>query len=359
MNKIMVAFWLLPFVFATSCFAQEYKVGIYPSAPFIIESDGNVTGFDAELWEKIAKENHWESEFVVVDSFGDLLAGVEDGTFDAAISNMTINTEREQVVDFSHSYMDSGLGILVTADDTSGLFSRFISSIKSFMPVFPGILGVLILYVIFCCIVGLFLWVFDRGSKNSGIPDNFIDGYPEAVWLSHATGSTVGYGDVAPKRTLARLASVLVFFGGAILISFVTAHITSFQVVSNLEDNIKGPQDLRGKLVGTVKGTTSVSSVSEYGANPKHYNSIEKAYDALIEGEVDAVVYDKPRLSYYAINEGAGKVKLVGGIFDEQSYGIAFPQGSHLREPANLSILSFVGGKEHEELVSNYFGHQD
>jgi len=347
-------------MFATASIAQEnVKLGVYPSAPFIMDNPLAITGFDAELWEHIANSNNWDSEIVIVNSFSELINGIEQGKFDAAISNITINADREQRVDFSHPYMESGLGIMIPSNQVEGLLFKFWRNIAMYSPIIPFIGGVLVVYLLFCYCVGFVLWALDRGSKDSGIPDNFSEGYLEAVWLAHATGSTVGYGDVAPKRLMARLASIAVFFGGAILISVITAKITSFQVVEHFKSSINGPEDLRNKTVGVVSGTTSAASVQSYGANAVQYSSAEEGYEALENGEIEAFVYDHPRLKYYSLNEGAGKVQLVGGIFDEQSYGIAFREGSNLRESANISLLSFQDGNVHKQLVAKYFGSND
>ncbi len=47
-------------------------------------------------------------------------------------------------------------------------------------------------------------------------------------------------------------------------------------------------------------------------------------YRQLRAGEAEAVVFDSPNLMYYAAHEGAGKVVLVGDIFERQDYGVVF-----------------------------------
>ena len=62
------------------------------------------------------------------------------------------------------------------------------------------------------------------------------------------------------------------------------------------------------------------------------FERVDDAITALLKGEVEAVVSDAPTLLYYANREEKGKVAVVGKIFEPQSYGLALPQGSHLRE---------------------------
>jgi glutamine transport system substrate-binding protein len=76
----------------------------------------------------------------------------------------------------------------------------------------------------------------------------------------------------------------------------------------------------------------------------------------LITGGVDAVFFDAPPLMYYAQNQGKGKVKTVGPLHQGQPYGIAFPQGSDLREKVNITLLKFMEDGAYAELYRKWFG---
>ncbi len=85
---------------------------------------------------------------------------------------------------------------------------------------------------------------------------------------------------------------------------------------------------------------------------------MEDAFDALLKGEVEAVVYDAPNLLYYANGEGKGKVTVVGNIFEPQDYGLALPQGSPLREKITRAILTLIESNELESIKVKWFGNQ-
>jgi len=83
---------------------------------------------------------------------------------------------------------------------------------------------------------------------------------------------------------------------------------------------------------------------------------IDKAYKKLLQGEVEAVVFDAPAILYYAQNEGAGKVQVIGPLFDIQYYGFLFPEGSQLREPVNRALLKLRTNGTYDRLYNKWFG---
>jgi ABC-type amino acid transport substrate-binding protein len=60
----------------------------------------------------------------------------------------------------------------------------------------------------------------------------------------------------------------------------------------------------------------------------------------LLEPEkVEAVVYDAPVLQQYAATKGRGKVGVVGRLFQEKNYGMAFRPNSACRDQVNVALL--------------------
>ena len=70
---------------------------------------------------------------------------------------------------------------------------------------------------------------------------------------------------------------------------------------------------------------------------------------------VDAVVYDAPALMYIAKNDST--IKVVGEMFDEQKYGVAFPQGTQNRykEIFNIAILEMQQSGEYQKIYNKWF----
>mgnify|MGYP001503123198 FL=1 len=86
-------------------------VGTKESPPFSMKaSDGTWTGISIDLWRDIAKQLNLPFEFRETDLRG-LLDGVTDGSLDVAVSALTVTAEREKVMDFTHAFFHTGLGI--------------------------------------------------------------------------------------------------------------------------------------------------------------------------------------------------------------------------------------------------------
>ncbi len=87
--------------------------------------------------------------------------------------------------------------------------------------------------------------------------------------------------------------------------------------------NITDKNALSGKVAGAQIGTTGSFEVEKIvGAELKTYDDIGLAFQDLMNGQIDAVVADNPLALEY-VNKNPDKLKTVGGVFTEESYGIA------------------------------------
>lgn len=102
---------------------NTWTVGTEPAfAPFeSVDDSGELVGFDIDLMNAIGEKAGKTIEFDSLP-FDGLIAALQGGAIDAAISGMTITEERAQTVDFSDPYFDAGLAIAV-ADGTTDIQS--------------------------------------------------------------------------------------------------------------------------------------------------------------------------------------------------------------------------------------------
>jgi len=125
------------------------------------------------------------------------------------------------------------------------------------------------------------------------------------------------------------------------------------------EKSVASVEDLAGKVVATKLGTTSADFAKTFPTKEvKLFPNIDGAYMELRGGGADAVLFDSPAVLYYAKTEGQGAVKTVGPLYQGQSYGIAFPQGSDLREKVTITILKFMEDGTYAELFKKWFGSE-
>jgi len=99
--------------------ASVLKFGTEPSFPPFESQDtsSNLVGFDIDLVKAIGEAGGFSVEFQSLP-FDGLIPALRAGTIDAAVSAMTIKTERAKVVDFSRPYFKAGLAIAVQASNT-------------------------------------------------------------------------------------------------------------------------------------------------------------------------------------------------------------------------------------------------
>ncbi len=95
--------------------AETLRVVTDPSfVPFeMMDQDtGEMIGFDMEILAEVAQRAGFDYKLQTMD-FNGIIPALQIGNVDMAIAGITITEEREQIVDFSDPYYDSGLRILV------------------------------------------------------------------------------------------------------------------------------------------------------------------------------------------------------------------------------------------------------
>ena len=349
--KLILTLLLVQAVSASQIYPDTLIVAVNHFPPCVIADGVEFTGFDIDLWKAIAAEMDLNFVFQSIE-FDSIFQVLQSGGADASMAGITINAERESIIDFSHRYLDSGLRIMVSSSNKLGLIGNISSFVTS------GMLRGLLALLAFIFLCGQVMWWSERGKD--AINDRYFPGIFEAFWLVVTTMTTVGYGDIAPRRWLGRIAAFLVMITGIGLFGWIIGEFAAATTIRKMESSISTPHDLRGKSVATVRSTTSVEVLKESGARVVEVNSADEAYEKLKRGDVDAVVYDAPALLYYASNEGVGQVVIAGEIFNQQYYGIAFPEGSPLREPVNRTLLKLMEAKggisAYESIYRKWFG---
>ena len=76
------------------------------------QQTGEMIGFDMEIIREVADRAGFEIDLNTMD-FNGIIPALQTGNVDIAIAGITITDQREEIVDFSDPYYDSGLRILV------------------------------------------------------------------------------------------------------------------------------------------------------------------------------------------------------------------------------------------------------
>jgi glutamate transport system substrate-binding protein len=126
------------------------------------------------------------------------------------------------------------------------------------------------------------------------------------------------------------------------------------------DDSITGPQDLEGKNLCSVTGSTSAQRIKdEYanGTNLLEQPGYAECVTALTAGSVDAVTTDDIILAgLAAVPANKGKVKVVGKPFSEENYGVGLPKGSDKCEAINTAISKMIDDGTWQDLLDSNVG---
>lgn len=320
--------------------------------PFVMQQGKQLSGFSIELWNQMAVAMGVKSEFQMYPTVKELLAAIATGKADLGIAAISITAEREQQFDFSYPILAAGLQIMVRhPEHDQNAASNFFRTI--FSVTLLRLVGIALLLIVVAAHV---IWLFERQHTSGIIARSYIPGIFEAGWWSAATLATQA--DQMPKGPIGRIIAILWMFIGVLFVAYFTATVTTSMTVQQLHGDIRGLEDLSGRIVATTANSTAAQFLRDRPIETLEFSNIEEAYAALLGNKADAVVFDSPVLLYYAANAGRGKVHMVDGIFREENYGIALPKDSPHREPINAALLRLKESNTYQLLYDQWFKAQ-
>jgi len=333
---------------------KQIVVLVKQISPFVIMEHGKLSGFSIDLWRELADRAGFKTTYQSVDSLAELLDGIENDSADAAIAAVTITARRETKMDFSHSYFHSGLQVLVRSAE-AGIASQVWATIVSILTSRKFIAAIFFLFTMLVIAAHL-IWLLER-RRNRQFAKSYWSGIWDSFWWSLVTVTTVGYGDKTPQTHRGRAFAIIWIVFGYLGFIWFTAIVSSTVTVSRLTGSITGPDSLVGHRVGTVRRSTSAAWLSENvpGARILPYTVVDEAYDDLIKGEIEAVVYDAPSVLYFSSHKGKSLTHPAGPVFHKEEYGIAIPEGSPLREKINQALLALIEDGTYDQLYQKWF----
>jgi ABC-type amino acid transport substrate-binding protein len=323
-------------------------MAVKPITPFVIKQGTEWSGFSIDLWNTLAQSLGVETTWVEVATVNDQLQAVKDGRADAAIAAITITREREEVVDFSQPYFDSGLQILVRARG-GNLAVDLLDSIP--WPTLGALLGV---FAAIMFVMANVLWLVERRSSKH-FDRGYFRGIGEGLWGAALIIATGEHGDRHGEKIVKRLIVFFMWLVGVVLIAQLTATISSTQTVDRLHSTIRGPSDLPGRTVATVAGTFAADYLTEHRLDFVKVASVEEGAALVAAGKVQAMVFDAPTLQYVTATRGNGALMVVGPIFAPEKYGIAVGYGSPLRKRINKALLQMYEDGRYRTLYEKWF----
>lgn len=348
MNRFLASLCLVVAVLTQAAEAQTLTVSTVTRPPFSMVEEGADTGFSIDLLQALAKALNWDYRADRAELFADMLGAVTGGTADLAIANISITSARETVMDFSQPIFEAGLQIMVPAGQAQGptLWRALLSAdlLLAIAAAFVLLLG-----------GGMLMWLFERRAQPYFDRPAHEAWFPSFWWALNLVVNG-GFEERVPRTVFGRLFGVVLVVSSLFIVSVFVAKITSVMTIEAINGSVNSVNDLYGRQVGTIDGSTAAGFLTRREIDYAGYDGLEPLLRGFEAGEIDAVVFDAPILSYYATHEGRNLASLAGPVFLRENYGIAFPTGSPLVEDVNQALLALREDGTYDEIYRKWFG---
>lgn len=349
MRKFLILFSLLCGIWVQQAAAQTLTVSTITRPPFSSVQDGKDAGFSMDLLRALAEALDWDYTIVRHDVFSDMLKAVETAQSDLAIANISITAAREEVMDFSQPIFESGLQIMVPAQSTRSP-SLVRALISSDLLIAIGIAFL----VLFCG--GMVMWFFERRAQPYFDRPAHEALFPSFWWALNLVVNG-GFEERVPRTFVGRIFAVLLVISSLFIVSVFVAKITSAMTIEAISGNVNSVSDLYGQRVATIEGSTAAGFLQRREIDYQPYTGLNPMLRAFEAGEISAVVFDAPILSYYAAHDGHSTAAMTGAIFLRENYGIVFPADSPLVEDVNRALLSLRENGTYDSIYRRWFGN--
>ena len=323
--------------------------------PFSFEKEGRRVGFAAELWDQLARETKVDYEVKVVGSAQEIIDALKNKTADVGVGAISVTAKREEVIDFSQPFYESGLQVLVSGGSSS-FGDNIMTLVGNLFNV--ELIGAFALLMVTMFIISHLVWRFEHPINGDMWPEDYKKGMWESFWWTISTLLVGGADNKGPVGVGGRIIAIVWMLLSIVLVSLLTASFTTTLTINTLKGDINGPGDLPGRKVATVKGSTAETWLTAKAAKVVPYATVMDCVLALKSGDVNAVVYDAPVLQYEAAKLNDEKLQMVGPVFERQNYAFALQQDSPLRENMNQGLLRLTEQGVGNELRKKYFGEE-
>ena len=336
------------------------------SAPYTFKAQSSSSingtkyeGFAMDLIAEVSKLVGFRYSILIVDDYGakdangnwsGIIGEVVSGRADLAVADLTINSEREKVVDFSMPFLDLGISILFTSDTSKSI------NLFSFMtPLSPMVWGMMLVSGL---AVSLVLFIIAKISPFETAELDTADGESPFISLRHclwfSVASWVQQGcDFLPRAISTRIIASFWWFFTLIMISSYTANLAAFLTIERMESPISSVQDLARSDIkyGSIHSGSTLAFFRE-SSDPfykKMFNKMTQCDECLIESNekgIDKVLQESGKYAFFMESvtieyhtERNCKLSKIGENLDSKSYGIAMKKGSVLRQYITSAII--------------------
>ena len=331
-------------------------VAVAECPPFVIFEDGRYSGLAIFLWEQVGSQMGLSWDYVEY-SLGGLLESISSTNLaelpDVGVSCTSVTEEREEWIDFSHSFNETYTAIAVRQTSLWSAVTGFFASPQVLKAIF-FVLGIAIL------IGAVFYMLEHRVNKKLFSSDTFIGKILEPIFIGLMFVTSGPLRFYRFKTLTARALATVLTLSSTFLIAAVTAVLASSFTLNAMQTEVRTLDDLRSLQVGALSASTSSAILHSNGILHQTRPDLDSLVRDLDNGSLDAVVADAAFLQY-RINQGKqrGQFKSLTVLpyeIEAQNYAFILAQDSPLRESINRALLSVRTQPEWRQKLAEYLG---
>ncbi|MFY9658835.1 MAG: transporter substrate-binding domain-containing protein [Methylocystis sp.] len=327
------------------------RIAVYDAAPYAsVARDGSFTGASVDLWRRVAEDIGRNYQFTLVPSMEDVLRGIEQGRFDAAIGAITITEDRAARVDFSYPAHHSGVAAALRKDvGTRAAIASFSGAASELGPVFG-------LMVVLLFVAGMAMWLVERLERDASKAESAVRTLRDGLYWAVVTMTTVGYGDKTPKTTLGFFIATLWMLSSLALVSLISASLVSRLTAEQVGATTKfGQSDLWGKRLAAGAASSGAEYLTHQHMPHRSYASLPEALEALAAGREDIVVNSVGALRFLVATRFAKSLRVAEPLLAPAYMAIALPEHSTLKKPIDRALMRITESPQWRQAEEAYF----
>jgi len=331
-------------------------VAVAECPPFVIIEDGQYSGLAVFLWERVGKQLGLRWDYVEYP-LGALLESIsnKDKTklSDVGVSCTSVTAEREELIDFTHSFNETYTAIAVRQTSLWSAVTGFFAS--------PQVLKAILIVLGFAVLIGVVFYLLEHKVNKKLFSHNSMIGRilePTIIGLMFITSGPIRF--YRFKTLTARALATVLTLSSTFLIAAVTAVLASSFTLNAMQTEVRTLDDLRSLQVGALSASTSSAILRNNGILHQTRPDLDSLVRDLDKGDLGAIVSDAAFLQY-RINQGKQQGKFESLIvlpyeLEAQNYAFILAQDSPLRERINRALLSERTKREWREKTAQYLG---
>lgn len=309
------------------------RVLVYLDPPFVEHQGDRYSGWAIDLWTEVARQAGIEWQIAGEAKPDDAIDALANDRADIGLGDISVTKERAARVDFSHPFFHSGLRVLVRAGNETSIRDALASLMT------PAHRRILLGAAAILAAMSWLVYYLSRRHNAADFPEARGEGIVEAVYI--AAGALLK-GDLNRKLmpgVPGRILSLLWMAFGTAAVAYVTAAVAAALTFQRLSNDYQDIDDFIGKRVAAMAGTHTFDWLASHGVSAIGEPDLDTAVQALLAGEVEAVVHSSAILEWWIRHHPGTPLAVVGRTLDRTDYAIALQPQSRLRVRINLALL--------------------